>query len=76
MKCVVCHGVDIEVRSVNEELSVERDVVYVPIKTLVCGNCGERYYDRRTVRFLERVERELGEGTRKLREIGKVLLYD
>ena len=73
MKCLVCHGEDILVTAVKEELRVENNIVYVPIQIPVCQACGERYYDRRTIRLLEEVDRQLKEGTAKLQEIGKVL---
>jgi YgiT-type zinc finger domain-containing protein len=43
MKCVICGSPDIK------EKNVENDIVMVSIKTLVCGSCGERYYDRKTL---------------------------
>lgn len=30
MKCLVCHGEDIPVAEVKEELRVEQNIVYVP----------------------------------------------
>ncbi len=75
MKCVICRGEDIQMREGQEELRVQNDIVYVPIRIPVCRSCGERYYDRRTVRFLEEAEAKLKEGTANLREVGKVLVY-
>jgi hypothetical protein len=60
---------------VKEECVVDNDIVYVPIKLPICKNCGERYYDRRTMQFLEEVERKLHSKRRELKEIGKVLMY-
>jgi YgiT-type zinc finger domain-containing protein len=75
MKCIICHGEDIQVTAVREELSITNDVVYVPINIPVCRTCGERYYDRQTIRFLEEAERRLREGKAHLQEVGKVLVY-
>ncbi len=75
MKCVICHGEDIEIKEVKEELYYNNDIVYVPVKVLVCKTCGERYYDRKTMRFLEKVERELKTKRVKLKEVGKLLMY-
>ena len=75
MKCVICHGEDIKTKEVKEELHYNNNIVYVPIKVLVCNTCGEHYYDRRTMRFLEEVERELKNETAKLKEVGKLLMY-
>ena len=46
-----------------------------PIRIPVCRTCGERYYDRRTVRFLEEVAQKLKAGQARLQEVGKVLMY-
>ncbi len=75
MKCLICHGEDIQVTEVKEELRVENNIVYVSVHTPVCRTCGERYYDRRTIRFLEEVDRQLKEGKANLQEVGKVLAY-
>ncbi len=75
MKCVICHGDTIEPRSVREELHIGDDIVYVTVDALVCTQCGERYFDRATVRKLESIERELEHGHETLPEIGKVLVY-
>ena len=75
MKCIICYGEDIHVTAVQEELKMGHDVVHVPIQIPVCRTCGERYYDRRTVRFLEEVDQQLKGGKAQLREVGKVLMY-
>lgn len=73
MKCVVCHSPDIEKRTVDETFHVEGDIVLVPVELLVCSSCGERYYDRRTMRRLEDIEDQLRSKTLSLNPIGKVL---
>ena len=45
MKCVICSSQDIDKKYVDEEIRIKNDVVMVNINTLVCGSCGERYYD-------------------------------
>ena len=75
MKCVICHGEDIKIKEVKEELYYNNNIVYVPVEVLVCRTCGERYYDRRTMQFLEEVERELKTKKVKLKEVGKLLMY-
>ena len=76
MKCVICHGDTIEPRSVREELHIDDDIVYVTVDALVCSQCGERYFDRATVRKLESIERELLKTRESLPAIGKVLVYE
>lgn len=75
MNCVICHGDDVEVRQVDEEIPINSDIVYVPVKVPVCQTCGERYYDRKTMQYLEEVERKLEEGKTELSQVGRVLKY-
>jgi len=65
MKCVICNSPDITKKKVEEEIRENSDVILVPIKVLVCEECGERYYDRRTMKRLEEIEQCL---SRKLAE--------
>jgi uncharacterized protein (DUF2344 family) len=72
----VCHGEDIQVETVKEGLKIENDLVYVCVRIPVCRTCGERYYDRHTMQFLEEVNRKLKEKKHNnLKEIGKILEY-
>ncbi|GFP20699.1 hypothetical protein HKBW3S03_02203, partial [Candidatus Hakubella thermalkaliphila] len=59
-----------------EEIQVGNDVVHVPIKTSVCMTCGERYYDRRTMQFLEDAEKRISKAEVKLKEVGRVLICE
>ncbi len=72
MKCIICHGEKIEKKSVREECVVDNDIVYVPLEVLECSTCGERYYDRKTKRYLEDIQKKLNKHSLKLKEIGKV----
>lgn len=74
MKCVICHGEKIVDAAVFEEIAVGTDIVRIPIIVLVCQTCGERYYDRATVRQLERIREEVAEGRTPLEQVGKVLM--
>lgn len=74
MKCLICQGDDIQVADVREEIRVDDDIVCVPIRTPVCRTCGERYYDRRTVRHLEEMEQRLRSGQIHLQQVGRVLV--
>lgn len=73
MKCLVCHGQDVELERVEEHIQVGEDLVRVPIETLVCQTCGERYYDRQMMSYLERVERQVKAGEGRLREVGRLM---
>jgi len=58
MKCVVCKGLDIELKTVDEQIRTERDIILVPMNILVCSNCGERYYDRKSLRRIEETRKK------------------
>jgi len=77
MKCVICHSDDIRETEVNEEISRGNDVILVSVHALKCSQCGERYFDQRTVRYLERVRNEVKSNpSLDLKQIGKVLKYE
>ena len=73
MKCIICHSTDITLRRVNEQLSRGEDMILVPVEVLVCNNCGERYYDRRTMKRLEEIEDAVNAGSISLERVGEVL---
>ncbi|MEE8193319.1 MAG: YgiT-type zinc finger protein [Gemmatimonadales bacterium] len=75
MKCLVCQGLEIVPQTAKEAIPVGEDLIYVSIKIPVCQTCGERYYDRKTMRYLEQVEEELRAGHGELRQVGKLLAY-
>jgi YgiT-type zinc finger domain-containing protein len=73
MKCVICKSPNIQKKTVEEEFRVGNDMVFIPVETLVCIDCGERYYDRKTMRCLETIESELKENKIPLEVVGRVL---
>ena len=73
MDCVICHGKEIEKTKIREEIKDGSDIVYVSINIPICKNCGERYYDRRTIQSLEGLREKLEKKELKLKEVGKVL---
>ena len=73
MKCTLCHSDELANATVQERIPVGNDIVLVPIEVLVCKSCGERFYDRSTMRRLEEIEDDLAARKRPLREVGKVL---
>ena len=73
MKCVICKGDDIRLTKVKEEIQNEPDIVFVTIEVPVCRSCGERYYDLRTMRYLEEITQKLREKKIDLRQVGRVL---
>ena len=73
MKCLICHSTDISLRRVHEQLSRGEDMILVPVEVLVCNNCGERYYDRRTMHRLEEIEDAVNADRLFLERVGEVL---
>ena len=73
MKCIVCKSSDIQNKRVEEEIKSGTDIVLVALDVLVCMNCGERYYDRNTMRKIEDVRSRLKQKDLEVEEVGKVL---
>jgi YgiT-type zinc finger domain-containing protein len=73
MKCVVCNSSNIEMKSIEEEIRSDKDILLIPLEVLVCLSCGERYYDRKTMKKIEEMRSKLKKHDLKLEEVGKVL---
>ena len=73
MKCVVCNSSNIEMKSVEEEIRSDKDILLIPLEVLVCLSCGERYYDRKTIKKIEEMRSKLKKHDLKVEEVGKVL---
>jgi len=73
MKCVVCNSSNIEMKSVEEEIRSDKDILLIPLEVLVCLSCGERYYDRETMKKIEEMRSRLKRHDLKVEEVGKVL---
>ena len=74
MKCVICHSEDILEKNVMEEFKHGNDIIVVPLKTMVCSSCGERYYSKQTVRKMEDIDRQIETNQLPMKEVGKVML--
>ena len=75
MKCIICRSDDIKPKRLIEEIQRGTDIVQVEVQALACESCGERYYDRKTMRELQAMQKEVLNNTAKLSEVGKVLAY-
>ena len=73
MKCVICKSSDIQKQMVEEEIKSGMDIILIALEVLVCMNCGERYYDRMTMRRIENIRAKLKQRELKVEEVGKVL---
>jgi len=73
MKCVICKSSDIQKKMIEEEIKSGMDIILVSVEVLVCMNCGERYYDRKTMRKIEDVRLKLKQKDLEVEEVGKVL---
>jgi YgiT-type zinc finger domain-containing protein len=63
----------IEPKTVEEEFKQGDDVILIPMEVLVCSSCGERYYDRKTMKCLEGWHAKIRSNRAVLRPIGRVL---
>ena len=72
MKCIVCKSSDIQMKTVEEEIEIGNDIILIPVDVLVCSNCGERYYDRKTLKKIEELKSKLSSHDLKIKEVGKV----
>jgi len=73
MKCVICKSSDIQKQMVEEEIKSGMDIILISLEVLVCMNCGERYYDRMTMRKIKNIRAKLKQRELKVEEVGKVL---
>jgi len=73
MKCVVCNSSNLEMKSVEEEIRSDKDILLIPLEVLVCLSCGERYYDRKAMKKVEEMRSRLKRHDLKVEEVGKVL---
>jgi YgiT-type zinc finger domain-containing protein len=73
MKCIICKSDDIELKKVDEEMKIQNDIILVQTEVSVCNNCGERYYDRRTMQQLESIKEKIENKEIAVENIGKVL---
>lgn len=73
IKCVICNSVNLQKRELEEEIKFGRDILLVPVDVLACLDCGERYYDSKTVRKLEQIKAQLKQQNLEVEEVGRVL---
>lgn len=73
MKCVICKGDSIVLKTVDEQIAVENDIVLIRLKLPVCSQCGERYYDRRAMTRIEDIRAISRKRALVVEEVGKVL---
>jgi len=73
MKCVICKGSDIELKTVDEQIRAGTDIILIPMNLLVCSNCGERYYDRKAMKKVEETRDRLKNQELDVEQVGKVM---
>jgi len=73
MKCIICKGLDIELKVVDEQIRTGEDIVLVPMNILVCSSCGERYYDRNAMKKIEEIRQRLKKQSVRVEEVGKIM---
>ena len=72
MRCVICNSSDVEKKKVEEEIRSNNDILLIPMEVLVCLSCGERYYDRKSMKRIEEVRAKLKGHDLRVKEVGKV----
>jgi len=73
MKCVICHSPDIQKKRVEEEIKSNQDILLMPIEVLLCASCGERYYDKKTLKRIEEIRLKFKNRGLLVEEVGRVL---
>ena len=66
-------SLDIELKTVDEQIRKGGDIILVPMSILVCSNCGERYYDRKSMRKIEDIREKVQNQDLDVEEVGKVM---
>jgi len=72
MRCVICNGSDIEVKTVDEQIGLNDDIVLVRLTLPVCSQCGERYYDRKAIQLIEQIRAKIRQRLLDVEDVGKV----
>ena len=73
MRCVICNSENLQKRELEEEIKFGKDILLVPVDVLACLDCGERYYDSKTLRKLEQIKARLKQKNLEVEEVGRVL---
>ncbi len=73
MDCVFCKFSKFEIKTVDMRIEVERDIVLVPLKIMVCSNCGERYYNTEIMEKIKDIQSKLKNRELNVVEVGKVM---
>jgi len=58
-KCIHCGIGKTSIKSVEKILSSNNNTAIVKVNAEVCDHCGEKFYEPETVRYLERIKKEL-----------------
>jgi len=73
MKCLVCNGSNIQAERVDEQIRAGENIVLLQMDILVCETCGERYFDKKNMKKIEKVREQLRDHKLKVKEVGKVM---
>lgn len=73
MKCLVCNGSNIQAERVDEQIRAGEDIVLLQMDILVCETCGERYFDKKSMKKIEKAREQLRDRKLKVKEVGKVM---
>ncbi len=75
MECLLCRVQKVEIKTLDMQIEVGRDIVLVPMNIMVCSNCGERYYNTENMMKIEEIKSKLKNRELDVIEVGKVMRY-
>ncbi|MBP9887883.1 MAG: YgiT-type zinc finger protein [Leptospiraceae bacterium] len=58
-ECIHCGIGKINIKKVEEIISYNNDNVLIEVEAEVCDYCAESYYEPETIRYFERIRKEL-----------------
>ena len=58
-KCIRCGIGKTNIKLVEKILSSNENTVIVKVNAEVCNHCGEKYFEPETVRYFQRIKKEL-----------------
>ncbi|MCP5495919.1 MAG: YgiT-type zinc finger protein [Leptospiraceae bacterium] len=72
--CGICGNKDLSTKKVEKVLRGGYNTTIVKVDIIACNQCGERYYTPETIRYFERIRKELKSciGIKQFKKVGVV----
>lgn len=58
-KCPVCINGNMYIEKIDEFIREGNDTILLEVEVEKCDRCGEHYYDGKTIRYIEKIRKEL-----------------